>query len=164
MTPDRFVYVTYIRSTPQKVWDALTRPEITRLFWFGTEQESAWTPGADWKMSFADGRVADAGKVLEADPPKRLKLEWRHQLNPELHAEGASRCLYEIEPSGEGVRLTVTHEIDVEKSKFIVAVSGGWPQILSSLKSYLETGRALGGSDRLPEPVSDAYRSDRPLG
>ena len=156
MTPDRFVYVTYIRSTPQKVWDALTRPELTRLFWFGVHQESDWTAGAEWKMKFADGRLADAGKVLEADPPRRLKLEWRHQLDPQLHAEGASRCLYEIEPVKEGVRLTVTHEIDVEKSKFIVAVSGGWPQILSSLKSYLETGRALEGADRLPEPSAEA--------
>ena len=154
MTPDRFVYVTYIRSTPQKVWDALTKPELTPLFWHGTRQECDWAPGSEWKLMFGDGRVADAGKVLEIDSPRRLKLEWRHQLNPELHTEGASRCLYEIEPSGDGVRLSVTHEIDVENSKFIAAVSGGWPQILSSLKSYLETGRALGGSDRLPEPGS----------
>jgi uncharacterized protein YndB with AHSA1/START domain len=153
MTPDRFVYVTYIRTTPQKVWDALTQPDQTKLFWFGTRQECDWTPGASWAMKFEDGRVADSGKVLEADPPKRLKLEWTHQLQPELHAEGASRCTYEIEPSGEGVRLTVTHEIDVEKSKFILAVSGGWPQILSSLKSYLETGKALATTDRPPEPA-----------
>jgi uncharacterized protein YndB with AHSA1/START domain len=154
MAHDRFVYVTYIRSTPQKVWDALTKPELTRLFWFGTHQESAWTVGADWKMKLADGRIADAGKVLEAEPPKRLKLEWRHQLNPELQAEGASRCLIEIDPDGDGVRLAVTHEIDVDNSKLIVAVSGGWPKILSSLKSFLETGRALAGADRLPEPAT----------
>jgi uncharacterized protein YndB with AHSA1/START domain len=155
MTPDRFVYVTYIRTTPQKVWDALTRPEQTPLFWFGTLQECDWKPGSDWKLKFTDGRVADAGKVLEVDPPRRLKLEWRHQLDPQMHAEGASRCLYEIEPVNDGVRLTVTHEIDVEHSKFIAAVSGGWPHILSSLKSYLETGQALAGADRLPEPATE---------
>lgn len=155
MANDRFVYVTYIRSTPQKVWDALTKPELTRLFWFGTHQESAWTAGADWKMKLADGRIADAGKVLEVEPPKRLKLEWRHQLDAALQAEGASRCLIEIEPDGDGVRLAVTHEIDVDNSKLIVAVSGGWPKILSSLKSYLETGQALAGADRPPEPTKE---------
>jgi uncharacterized protein YndB with AHSA1/START domain len=140
----RFVYVTFIRATPQRVWDALTQPEQTRLYWHGVTQVSDWTPGADWKMSFADGRIADAGRVVEIDPPRRLVLEWRNEFMPELKAEGFSRCTIEISEEHGVTRLAVTHEIDVEGSKLIEAVSGGWPMILSSLKSLLETGAPLG--------------------
>jgi uncharacterized protein YndB with AHSA1/START domain len=140
----RFFYVTFIRAAPQKVWDALTQPEQTRLYWHGVTQVSDWTPGADWKMTFADGRVTDAGKVAEIDPPRRLVLEWRNEFMPELKAEGFSRCAIEISEEHGVTRLAVTHEIDVEGSKLIEAVSGGWPMILSSLKSLLETGAPLG--------------------
>jgi uncharacterized protein YndB with AHSA1/START domain len=140
----RFVYVTFIRAAPQRVWDALTQPEQTRLYWHGVTQVSDWTPGADWKMSFADGRIADAGRVVEIDPPRRLVLEWRNEFMPELKAEGFSRCTIEISEEQGVTRLAVTHEIDVEGSKLIEAVSGGWPMILSSLKSLLETGAPLG--------------------
>jgi len=141
MNHDRFVYVTYIRTTPEKLWDALTKPEFTRQYWFGIWQDCAWTVGASWKLTFPDGRVADAGEVLELDPPRRLVLKWRHQLNPELHAEGDSRATFQLEQLDELVKLTVLHEIDQTGSKFIEAVSGGWPMILSSLKSLLETGQ-----------------------
>ncbi|HEY1561780.1 MAG TPA: SRPBCC family protein [Caulobacteraceae bacterium] len=140
----RFVYVTFIRAAPQRVWDALTQPEQTRLYWHGVTQVSDWTPGADWKMTFADGRIADAGRVVEIDPPRRLVLEWRNEFMPELKAEGFSRCTIEISEEHDVTRLAVTHEIDVEGSKLIEAVSGGWPMILSSLKSLLETGAPLG--------------------
>jgi uncharacterized protein YndB with AHSA1/START domain len=140
----RFVYVTFIRATPQKVWDAFTKPEQTRRYWHGVTQVSDWTPGADWKMTFADGRIADAGRVVEIDPPRRLVLEWRNEFMPELKAEGFSRCTIELSEEHGVTRLAVTHEIDVEGSKLIEAVSGGWPMILSSLKSLLETGAPLG--------------------
>jgi uncharacterized protein YndB with AHSA1/START domain len=143
MTTSRFLYVTYIRTTPQKLWDALTKPEFTKVYWHGVTHVTDWTPGSDWKLVFADGRVADSGKILEAEAPRRLVIEWRNQFRPELTAEGVSRCTIEMTPQGEVVRLQVTHEIDVEPSKFIEAVSGGWPSILSSLKTLLETGEAL---------------------
>ncbi len=151
MNHDRFVYVTYIRTTPEKLWEALTTAEFTRKYWFGTWQDCNWTVGASWKLTFPDGRVADIGEVLEIDPPKRLVLKWRHQLNPELHAETDSRATFELEPADELVKLTVLHEIDQTDSKFIGAVSGGWPMILSSLKSLLETGQAHARTGALPQ-------------
>lgn len=142
--PSRFFYVTFIRAAQQKVWDAITDPDQTRLYWHGVRNVSDWTPGADWKLTFADGRTADSGKVLEIDPPRRLVLEWRNEFLPDLKAEGFSRCLFEIAEEHGVTRLAVTHEIDIEGSKLIEAVSGGWPMILSSLKSLLETGAPLG--------------------
>ena len=143
MSKSRFVYVTYIRATPEKLWEALTAPEFTRAYWHGVTHETDWRPGSSWALRFADGRKADSGRVLEAVPPRRLVLEWRHELTPALTAEGLSRCEIEIAAEGEACKLTVTHEIGVEPSKFIEAVSGGWPIILSSLKSLLETGKPL---------------------
>lgn len=143
MASSSFIYVTYIRSSQQKVWDALTKPEFQKLYWFGIYQESEWKPGASWKMCFDDGRVADSGEVVEIDPPKHLVLKWQHQLRPELKEEGVSRCVYDLEQMDQMVKLTITHTIDREKAKFIEAVAGGWPMILSSLKSLLETGESL---------------------
>jgi uncharacterized protein YndB with AHSA1/START domain len=136
----QFVYVTYIRSTQQKVWDALTDPEFQKLYWFGTRQESDWTPGASWKMITADGTLVDAGEVLEIDPPKKLVLKWQNQFRPELKEEGWSRCVMELESQSDLVKLTITHSIERDHAKLIEAVGGGWPRILSSLKSLLETG------------------------
>jgi uncharacterized protein YndB with AHSA1/START domain len=142
MAQSRFVYVTYIRTTRQKLWEALTKPEFQRRYWFGIHQDCDWKPGSPWRMRFADGRVADAGEVLEIDPPNSFVLKWRNEFRPELREEGYSRCTMRLEPEGELVKLTVTHEIDKSPSKFIEAVSGGWPTILSSLKSMLETGES----------------------
>ncbi len=149
MTEKTFVYVTYIRTTPEKLWEALTRPEFTRRYWFGSHQETGWTTGSPWKLMFADGRVADAGEVLEVDPPRRLVLKWRNEFRPELKAEGYTRCTFEVERDGEMVKLTVTHEAD-RPHKLIEAVSKGWPKVLSSLKSLLETGEGLPRTDELP--------------
>jgi uncharacterized protein YndB with AHSA1/START domain len=143
MAESEFVYVTFIRTTPEKLWCALIEPEFTRQFWFQMMQESDWKPGASWRMLDASGRVFDTGEIVEIEPPKRLLLTWRHELDPELTAEGYSRMSYELEQKGEMVKLTVKHEIDKSGSKFIKAVAGGWPIILSSLKSLLETGKAL---------------------
>jgi uncharacterized protein YndB with AHSA1/START domain len=95
-----FVYVTYIRATPEKVWQALTEPEFTRQFWAGTWQECEWKAGAPWRIMIPDGRVADQGEVLEIEPQRRLVLSWRNEFKPELRAEGVSRLTYLLEPEG----------------------------------------------------------------
>jgi uncharacterized protein YndB with AHSA1/START domain len=151
MPSSRFVYVTYIRTTPEKLWRALIEPEFTSRYWAETWQESEWKPGASWRLMIPDGRVGDSGEVLEIEPPRRLVLSWRNEFRPELRAEGYSRLTYEIEKQGESVKLTVIHEIEIPGSKFIEAVSGGWPMILASLKSLLETGESLEETRRWPE-------------
>ena len=136
----RFVYVTYIRTTPEKLWDALTQPECQRIYWYDMWLESDWKEGSPWKMLFPDGRIADQGKILINEKPKRLVISWRNEFKPELKAEGEARATFELEQTGPAMKLTVTHEIGVPGSKLIEAVSGGWPLILSCLKSLLETG------------------------
>jgi uncharacterized protein YndB with AHSA1/START domain len=145
-----FVYVIYIRTTPEKLWAALTTPEFMKKYWFGMNIETDWKVGSTWKLIFPDGRLADTGEVVEINKPRRLVLSWRNQFRPELHEEGSTRCVIEIEPAGEVVKLTVTHEIDKPSSKLIEAVSIGWPKILSSLKTLLETGTALPATAELP--------------
>ncbi|MGO4129685.1 SRPBCC family protein [Inquilinus sp. YAF38] len=140
MAGSTFVYVTFIRTTPAALWQALTDPEVTPRYWMGVRHEAEWRAGGAWKLILPDGRVGDTGEVVEFDPPRRLVLRWRNEFRPELKAEGDSRCTMELEPAGEAVKLTVTHSIDRAESKFIEAVSGGWPMILSNLKSLLETG------------------------
>jgi uncharacterized protein YndB with AHSA1/START domain len=153
MANSRFVYVTYIRTTPEKLWQALTDPEFTRQYWAGTSHESEWKVGASWRIMIPDGRVADSGEIIEIEPHKRLVLSWRNEFKPELRAEGYSRLTYELEQQGESVKLTVIHEIDKPGSKLIEAVSGGWPHILASLKSLLETGESLEATRRWPKGV-----------
>ena len=138
-----FVYVTYIRTTPEKLWSALTSTEFGQQYWLGARPEAEWKAGGAWKLVFPDGRLADSGEIVEFAPPKRLAIKWQHEKSPELKAEGWSLCTMEIEPAGAAVKLTVTHSIDRDGSKFIGAVSGGWPQILSNLKTLLETGEVL---------------------
>lgn len=149
MAEKTFVYVTYIRTRPDRLWEALTTPEFTKRYWFGAHQETDWRPGSSWKLVFADGRVADTGEVLEIDPPRRLVLKWRNEFRPEVKAEGYTRCTFEIDREGEMVKLTITHEAE-RPHKLIEAVSNGWPRVLSSLKSLLETGEGLPRTDELP--------------
>ena len=151
MAESQFVYVTYIRTTPEKLWQALIEPEFTRQYWVETWQDCQWTVGSPWKLMIPDGRVGDSGEVLEIDPPRRLVLSWRNEFKPELRVEGYSRMTYELEPQGEAVKLSVMHEIDFENSKLIDGVSSGWPNILASLKSLLETGESLEATRRWPE-------------
>ncbi|CAH0440857.1 SRPBCC family protein [Ralstonia pseudosolanacearum] len=140
MTRSTFVYVTYIRTTPETLWSALTDAEFMKQYWFGMHCESQWTAGSAWRLVSGDGQVFDTGEIVEADPPRRLVIRWLHQSRPELKAEGASHCTMELEPTGAAVKLSITHTIEREASKLIEAVSGGWPKILSNLKSLLETG------------------------
>ena len=140
MTQSAFVYVTYIRATPERVWTALTDKEFIARYWFGMTCESEWTPGSSWKLKFEDGRTADSGEILEAAPPSKLVIKWHNQFRPELEAEGPARCTFLLEPQGQATRLTILHEMDKPQSLVIEAVSQGWPKILSNLKSLLETG------------------------
>jgi uncharacterized protein YndB with AHSA1/START domain len=151
MTGEKFVYVIYIRTTAEKLWDGLTQPEFTRQYWCETWQDSTWQPGASWKLMIPDGRVGDAGEIVDIDPPKRLVLKWRNEFIPEAKAEGYSQCIFELEPQGDMVKLTVIHTIDVPGSRLLASVSQGWPTLLSSLKSLLETGRPLEATTKWPE-------------
>jgi uncharacterized protein YndB with AHSA1/START domain len=143
MARSTFVYVSYIRTTPEKLWSALTEEEFMKQYWFGVHCQSQWVAGSSWKMVNPEGRIIDSGEIVEAEPPKRLVIRWQHQNKPELLAEGVSLCTIELEPSGPAVKLSITHTIEREPSKFIEAVSGGWPKIVSNLKSLLETGSVV---------------------
>ncbi|MDE2135637.1 MAG: SRPBCC family protein [Alphaproteobacteria bacterium] len=148
---EKFVYVTYIRTTPEKLWSALTEPKFTRSYWCETWHDTDWKPGSSWKLMIPDGRVGDAGEVLEIDRPRRLVLKWRNEFLPDMREEGYSRCTFDIEQANGAVKLTVTHEIDKPRSKFLQSVSAGWPAILASLKSLLETGDALEQTKHWPK-------------
>lgn len=139
MARSAFVYVTYMRTTPEKLWSALTDAEFMKQYWFGCHCESKWSAGSPWKLVSPDGQVLDAGEIVAAEPPRRLVVRWQNQ-KPELKAEGWSLCTMEIERSGTAVRLSITHTVERDPSKLITAVSGGWPKVISNLKSLLETG------------------------
>ncbi len=143
MAKSTFVYVAYIRTTPEKLWSALTDVEFMKQYWFGVYCESQWKAGSSWKMVYPDGRITDAGEILEAEPPWWLVIRWQHQNKPELKAEGESRCTMELESTGPVVKLSITHTIEREPSKFIMAVSGAWPMVISNLQSLLETGSTV---------------------
>jgi uncharacterized protein YndB with AHSA1/START domain len=143
MARSTYVYVSYIRTTPERLWSALTDAQFMKQYWFGMHGESQWTAGSAWQLVSGDGQIMDSGEIVEADPPRRLVIRWQNQWKPELKAEGHSLCTMELEPSGSAVRLSITHTIEREPSKFIEAVSGGWPKVISGLKSLLETGSAV---------------------
>jgi uncharacterized protein YndB with AHSA1/START domain len=138
-----FVYVTYIAARPEKVWQALLDGEFTRQYW-SHDNVSDWQKGSPWEHRGADpARTVDIlGEVLEAEPPRRLVLTWfapRDRARRERH----SRVTFEIDPVADMVRLTVTHDHLEAASKMQRKITEGWPRVLSSLKSLLETGRPL---------------------
>jgi uncharacterized protein YndB with AHSA1/START domain len=137
-----FIYTTYINSTPQKVWDAITTPEFTRQYW-GRNIVSNWKAGSRWDMASIDGSntVNITGEVLESHPPSRLVLSWVSPDNVGDKAE-YSRVAFEIEAMGDVVRLNVIHDQLKAGSEMAKGISGGWPMVLSGLKSFLETGKA----------------------
>lgn len=139
-TESGFVYVTYIRTTLERVWEALTDADLMRQYWFGMHAESDWRAGSPWRLLSDSGEIYDQGEILEAEAPHRLVIRWHHQKRPELQAEGPSLCRMELEEAKGAVKLTITHSIGHPASKVIEAVSGGWPKVLSNLKSLLETG------------------------
>ena len=138
-----FVYVTYIRSTPEKVFEAITRPEIARRYW-GHENVSDWQPGSSWQHIRADEQrtLQLVGKVIEVSPPTRLVITWANASqadDPDAH----SRVSFDIAPYDEMVRLTVTHDELEAGSGMAKGIQQGWPIVLSSLKSLLETGQGI---------------------
>jgi uncharacterized protein YndB with AHSA1/START domain len=147
----KFVYVTYIRSTPEKIWDALTKPEFTQRYWAGTAQKSEWKPGAAWGAYTPDGRLWDSGEVLEIDRPRKLSMRWLNEGFPDMKAEGPTVITYELEQQGSVVKLTLTQTSPLNDSKVIGAMSQGWPMVLASLKSLLETGEPIAESAAWPE-------------
>jgi len=140
MARSTYVYVTYIRTTPEKLWSALTDADFIKQYWFGVHCESEWKAGSPWSLVSPEGQLLDSGQIVEAEPPRRLVIRWQNQFKPELKAEGESLCTMELEPKGSAVRLSITHTIERDPAKFIEAVSGGWPKVISNLKSLLETG------------------------
>jgi uncharacterized protein YndB with AHSA1/START domain len=142
MDKPKFVYVSYIESTPEKVWNALIDPEMTRQYWFNHQNASDWKVGSRWEHRVIDNPavVHVVGKVVESDPPRRLVVTWAPP-DSEGNLEKTSRVTYEIEESGETVKLTVTHdELDSEMFK---SISFGWPLVISRLKTLIETNRVL---------------------
>ena len=142
MSKPEFVYVTYIRTTPEKLWEALTSSEFSRRYWFGTELRSSFRSGSPLALVM-DGKVTDSGEVIEADRPRRLSYTFKHELDDEMRKDGATKVVFTLEPHGELVKLTLTHEGFAKDSKLLDGISKGWPAILASLKSLLESGDAL---------------------
>jgi uncharacterized protein YndB with AHSA1/START domain len=136
-----FVYVFYIRSTPEKVFRALTRPEITRRYWV-LENVSDWKRGSAWKHVDGKGEEYIVGKVLESKPPRRLVISWAFPRDAASKAKH-SRVAFDIERVAKMVRLTVKHDELAPGSSMQRGITEGWPRVLSSLKSFLETGRPL---------------------
>ena len=138
------VYVTYIAATPQQVWDALTQPEFTRQYFAGFAIDVEPREGGAFRMLYPDGRVHIAGRVIEWSPPRRFACTWVVEGMAEFRDLPECLVTYEIEPAGESVRLTMTeaHSWDVPDD-LLSGGRAGWPAILSSLKSVLETGKPL---------------------
>jgi uncharacterized protein YndB with AHSA1/START domain len=138
-----FVYVTYILSTPEKVFEAITKPEIARAYW-GHENVSDWKVGSEWRHIRADEKrdIQLVGKVIESAPPKRLVISWANESQKDDPTK-TSRVTFDVEPQGEMVRLTVSHDELEAGGGMEKGIRRGWPLVLSSLKSFLETGRAI---------------------
>ncbi|MQA00534.1 MAG: metalloregulator ArsR/SmtB family transcription factor [Dehalococcoidia bacterium] len=136
------VFEIYVRTTPERLWDAITNPDIRAKYHFGTKVESEWTPGSAFRRVHpaADGALEE-GENLEVERPRRLVLSMRALWSPEATAEGTTRVTWEIERVGDSCRLTVTH--DQLRDGASEELYGGWPMILSGLKTWLETGEQL---------------------
>ena len=139
MQKPKLVYTTYIRSTPKEVWAAITKPEFTAQYWGKMTNVSDWKRGSKWEHHNPEHEVWITGKVLESTPPKRLVLSWAA---PDDLAD-KSRVTFEIEVAGDMTCLVVTHDKLNAGSKMLKGVSKGWPKVLSSLKTFLETGKGL---------------------
>ena len=139
----KLVYVTYIATTVDRLWKALLEPEFTRQYW-GQDNVSDWQPGSKWEHRRGDdsGTVLIVGKVVESDRPRRLVLTWADPAEA-ANAASYSRVTFEVEPIEKMVRLTVTHDELASDSEMAQKINRGWPRVLSSLKSLLETGKAL---------------------
>ena len=141
MSKPEFVYTTYIETTAEKLWHALTDGDFTERYWFGHRVTSDWKVGSPYQFT-QQGAPSVDGKVLVSDPPNRLAYTW-DACSPEAKRERTSRVTFDLEPRGAVVKLTVTHDNLDEGGKTFRDISGGWPMVIASLKSILETGREL---------------------
>jgi len=140
--PMEKVFEIYIRTTPERLWEAITDPEIRGKYNFGVRISSDWTPGSRFEMSHAKANgLLGEGEILEVDPPRRLVQSMVALWSDDVKREGTSRVTWEIEPIGDSCRLTVTHDQLREGANR--ELYGGWPMILSGLKTWLETGELL---------------------
>src|SRR5688500_19296154 len=140
--PMEKVFEIYIKTTPERLWEAITDPEMRAKYNFGTHQETDWQPGSRYEMVHpAAGVLLGEGENLEVDPPRRLVQSFAALWSEEAKAEGVSRVTWEIEPVGDSCRVTVTHDELREGAN--AELYGGWPMILSGLKTLLETGERL---------------------
>jgi uncharacterized protein YndB with AHSA1/START domain len=140
---------------PQEVWNALTDRAFTKRYWHGTEVRSDWQIGSTVDLADPAGNVATTGKVLACDPPRLLSYTWTVSFHEVFSCEGASKVTFELTPAGNATQLTVTHEGFPPDSIVLDAISGGWPSVISGLKTILETGVLefpIGG-----EPGKDPY-------
>lgn len=153
------VYVTYIAATPEAVWQALTDPAFTRQYFVGFSVEVEPKAGGTFKMLYPDGRTHIGGQVVEWSPPRRFACTWVVEGMADFAELPACIVTYEIEPAGEAVRLTMTeaHSWDVPEA-ILAGGRGGWPAILSSLKSVLETGKPLAIQMSPPPEMMDAVK------
>ncbi len=135
------VFEIYIKTTAERLWDAITDPEMRAKYSFGVETSSDWTPGSSYNASVPGVIDIAAGENLEVDPPRRLVQSFTALWSDEVKGEGTSRVTWEIEPVGTSCRLTVTHDQLPEDAN--AELYGGWPMILSGLKTLLETGELL---------------------
>jgi uncharacterized protein YndB with AHSA1/START domain len=136
------VFEIYIKTTPERLWEAITDDEMRRRYNFGVGVSSDWTPGSRYEAGHqAAGVTIAEGENLEVDPPRRLVQSFTALWSEDVKAEGTSRVTWEIEPVGDSCRLTVTH--DELREDAHDELYGGWPQILSGLKTLLETGESL---------------------
>lgn len=143
MDTSQFVYVTYISTSLEKLWNALIDPKITTMYWQHVHI-SDWKPGSKWEHRSSDkeGTLKLVGKVIEFSPPRRLVLTWASPAD-EAREEKHSKVTLELEPIGDMVRLAVTHDRLEPGSEMLKRISIGWPKVLSSLKSLLEVGKPL---------------------
>jgi uncharacterized protein YndB with AHSA1/START domain len=141
------VYAVFIRATADQVWDAITKPEFTSKYFYGSVIDSSYEPGARYTGWAADrSQQYVDGEVIEASPPARLVTSWRAMYDPETADEPYSRVTWELEPAGDGVtKLTVVHDQLEHSPKTAANVAGGWSYVLSGLKTLLETGEPLAG-------------------
>ena len=142
MSKPEFVYVTYIETTPEKLFQALTDSAFSKKYWFGTELRTDWTVGSPFALVM-DGQVTDTGTVLEYDPPKRLSYSFHHEIREAARKEKPSRVTLVLEPFDKLVKLTVTHDDFAPDTVVLKDISKGWPAILSGLKSLLERGEPI---------------------
>src|SRR5260370_23568960 len=136
MRKPEFVYVTYIQTTPEKLWEALTSSEFSKRYWFGTELKTDWKIGSPFALVM-NGTTRDVGEVLEFDRPRRLSYTFRPVLDDEMRNEGPTKDVFHLEPHGNLVKLTLTHEGFAAGSKLLDGISKGCPAILAGLNSLL---------------------------